>query len=83
MGLHGLYAAAFDTGEDPEYEPVEYVEGLENPSEFPNVIRWLVAHGYRDEQIGKVVGGTFSVPSARSGASSGPVPDPARAWALE
>jgi hypothetical protein len=27
------------------------------PSEFPNVIRWLVAHGYVDEQIEKVVGG--------------------------
>jgi membrane dipeptidase len=57
VGLHGRYAAAFDTGEVPEYEPVEYVEGLENPSEFPNVIRWLVAHGYSDEQIEKVVGG--------------------------
>jgi membrane dipeptidase len=34
-----------------------YVEGLENPSEFPNVIRWLVGHGYTDEQIAKVVGG--------------------------
>ena len=57
VGLHGMYAAAFDTGEVPEYDPVEYVEGLENPSEFPNVIRWLVAHGYSDEQIEKVVGG--------------------------
>jgi microsomal dipeptidase-like Zn-dependent dipeptidase len=30
--------------------------GLENPSEFPNVIRWLVAHGYTDQQIAAVVG---------------------------
>jgi membrane dipeptidase len=36
---------------------VRYVEGLENPSEFPNVIRWLVGHGYTDEQIAKVAGG--------------------------
>ena len=33
-------------GEVGEFEPVEYVEGLENPSEFPNLIRWLVGHGY-------------------------------------
>jgi membrane dipeptidase len=57
VGLHHRYAAAFDTGEAPAYEEVEYVEGLENPSEFPNVIRWLVGHGYADEQIEKVVGG--------------------------
>jgi membrane dipeptidase len=41
-----------------EYEPVAYVEGMENPSEFPNVIRWLVGHDYTDEQIAKVVGAT-------------------------
>jgi membrane dipeptidase len=52
-----VYAAAIDAGEEPEHEEVEYVEGLENPSEFPNVIRWLVAHGYSDEDIEKVVGG--------------------------
>ena len=33
--------------------------GLENPSEFPNVLRWLVAHGYTDEQIGKLAGGNI------------------------
>jgi membrane dipeptidase len=57
VGLHVLYAGNLDTGEVGDFEPVEYVEGLENPSEFPNVIRWLVAHGYTDEQIAKVVGG--------------------------
>jgi membrane dipeptidase len=57
VGLHIQYAGNLDTGEVGEFEPVEYVEGLENPSEFPNVIRWLVAHGYSDEQIAKVVGG--------------------------
>jgi membrane dipeptidase len=56
VGLHRMYAAAFDTGEAPTHEEVEFVEGLENPSEFPNVIRWLVAHGYSDEQITKVLG---------------------------
>ena len=57
VGLHVLYAGNLDTGEVGEFEPVEYVEGMENPSEFPNVIRWLVGHGYDDEQIAKVVGG--------------------------
>jgi membrane dipeptidase len=57
VGLHVLYAGNLDTGEVADFEAVEYVEGLENPSEFPNVIRWLVAHGYSDEQIARVVGG--------------------------
>jgi membrane dipeptidase len=57
VALHRFYAAAFDTGEVARYEEVDHVEGMENPSEFPNVIRWLVAHGYEDEQIAKIVGG--------------------------
>jgi len=57
VGLHVQYAGNLDTGEVGEFEPAEYVEGMENPSEFPNVIRWLVGHGYSDEQIAKVVGG--------------------------
>jgi membrane dipeptidase len=37
---------------------VEYVEGVENPTEASyNILRWLVAHDYTDEQIAKVVGG--------------------------
>lgn len=36
---------------------VEYVKGLENPSEFPNVVRWLVKHGYSDSEIVKIIGG--------------------------
>jgi membrane dipeptidase len=59
VGLHRAYAAALDAGEEPVHEEVEYVEGLENPSEFPNVIRWLVAHGYSDEDIEKVIGGNI------------------------
>ena len=42
------------------YPQVEYVDGVENPAEaFPNIVRWLVAHGYSDEDIGKVVGGNI------------------------
>jgi membrane dipeptidase len=57
VGLHRAYGGFMDSGEEPEHEWVDYVEGLENVSEFPNVIRWLVAHGYTDEQIAKLVGG--------------------------
>jgi microsomal dipeptidase-like Zn-dependent dipeptidase len=36
---------------------VAYVRGLENPAEtMPNITRWLVAHGYGDEEIGQVLG---------------------------
>jgi membrane dipeptidase len=36
----------------------EYVDGLENPTEaWQNIPRWLVANGYDDEEIGKVLGG--------------------------
>jgi membrane dipeptidase len=57
VGLHRLYAGAMDTGAVAAHEQVDHVEGLENLSEFPNVLRWLVAHGYTDEQIAKLVGG--------------------------
>ena len=57
VGLHRAFGGFMDSGEEPEHEWVDYVEGLENVSEFPNTIRWLVAHGYTDEQIAKLVGG--------------------------
>jgi membrane dipeptidase len=41
----------------PPYEKVPFVDGLENPSEFPNIVRWLVKNGYSDQEIAKVVGG--------------------------
>lgn len=60
VGLHKIFARELVTSaakEDlPEFEEVEFVDGLENPSEFHNVIRWLVKHGYSDEEIGKVAG---------------------------
>ncbi len=34
-----------------------YVRGLENPSEFTNIARWMVANGFSDAEIGKVMGG--------------------------
>ncbi|MBU7044975.1 MAG: membrane dipeptidase, partial [Theionarchaea archaeon] len=40
------------------HEEVEYVKGMENPSEASwNIIRWLLKHGYSDQEVEKVVGG--------------------------
>ena len=62
VGLHHAFAAALSTGEtgksQSEYTEVPFVKYLENPTESSwNIIRWLVKHGYSDEDIGKVIGG--------------------------
>lgn len=37
---------------------LDYCHGLENPTEnFPNIVGWLVQHGYADDDIKKVIGG--------------------------
>jgi membrane dipeptidase len=59
-GVIGVEAAPHTTSSShsgPTFKEVKYVKGLENPSEvMPNVIRWLVKHGYSDEDIAKVAG---------------------------
>jgi membrane dipeptidase len=66
VGLHGVYTARLSIAESrrgraPESESfptVEYVRGLENPTEAShNILRWLVRAGYADEDIAKVMGG--------------------------
>ena len=44
---------------DSEHDRVEvpWVRGLENPGDFPNIVRWLVKHGYCDAEIVKAIGG--------------------------
>ncbi|MFW6079463.1 MAG: dipeptidase [Gemmatimonadota bacterium] len=46
---------------DPADHPkVDYVRGLENPTEAShNILRWLVANGYSDDEIEKVMGGNI------------------------
>src|SRR5215210_2426944 len=39
--LHRRYALGTD--DDPDHVEIDHVAGWENPAEFPNVIRWLVA----------------------------------------
>ena len=61
VGLHHTLSDALSIGASRgklEYPKVEWVDGLESPAEaFPNIVRWLVTHGYSDEDIGKAVGG--------------------------
>lgn len=61
VGLHDAFAANLSLGQahgGVEFEKVPYVDGLENPAEaFYNIIGWLVAHDYSDDEIRKVIGG--------------------------
>lgn len=63
VALHDTLSEALSIGASKgaqEFPKVEWVEGLENPTEaFPNIIRWLVARGYSDEDIAKAVGGNI------------------------
>ncbi len=68
VGLHHAYAEALsiaqahkgkeeDKEAAPQFEEVEYVKGIENPTEAShNILRWLVKHDYSDEDIAKVLG---------------------------
>lgn len=64
VGLHKRFAKELSTSanvqskqtQPPPHEEVEFVDGLENPSEFHNIIRWLIKNGYSDNEIGKVAG---------------------------
>jgi len=41
-----------------QLKALRYVRGMENPSEcLQNVARWMVKHGYSDEETSKVIGG--------------------------
>ena len=69
VGLHKVSAQTLSLGdshksrdgsEAPRHEPVEYVKGIENPTEgSKNILRWLVAHDYSDADIEKVLGGNI------------------------
>jgi len=60
VGLHKVFSEALSieaSHDGPQFEEVPYVKGLENPTEaYPNVVRWLVKHGYSTEDISKVMG---------------------------
>jgi membrane dipeptidase len=59
VALHKAFASYLSISkaeEGPEHPRVEFVDGLENPSEFSNIIRWLIKNGYSDQEIKKVIG---------------------------
>ena len=60
VSLHDLFSSNMSIAENTagrSFDRIEYVKGLENPAEASqNIVRWLVKHGYSDEEIGKVLG---------------------------
>lgn len=62
VGLHTVFAGLLKTGfsEAPAFERVEYVDGLENPTEnFWNIAGWLVKNGFSDADIVAALGGNI------------------------
>lgn len=62
VGLHDLFSSNMSISEQQSqsHKKVPYVKGLENPSEAAkNTIRWLIKHGYSDEDIKKVISGNI------------------------
>ena len=59
--LHRIFAHLLGLGRvtrGPDFDPVPYVDGLENPTEnFTNICGWLVQHGFDDEAVRAVIGG--------------------------
>jgi membrane dipeptidase len=58
--LHQTFAHLLSLGaaRGPGFEPVAYVDGLENPTEnFTNICGWLVRNGFDDDAIRAVIGG--------------------------
>jgi membrane dipeptidase len=61
--LHRIFAHLLGIAQvtrGPAFEPVAYVDGLENPTEnFGNICGWLVQHGFDDDDIRAVLGGNI------------------------
>src|ERR1700735_1252411 len=62
VALHRIFAhlLSIKAARGPAFEPVAYVDGLENPAEnFANICGWLVEHGYSDDDTRAVLGGNI------------------------
>ncbi len=62
VALHTTFAhlLSLPATRGPSFDPVDYVDGLENPTEnFANICDWLVQNGYSDDDIRAVLGGNI------------------------
>jgi len=63
VGLHKMFSKFLSNSETrntEQFPRVDYVKGVENPRESSkNLLRWMVAHGYSDVDIEKVMGGNI------------------------
>jgi membrane dipeptidase len=62
VALHRIFAhlLSLSAFRGPAFDPVAYVDGLENPTEnFANICGWLVQHGFSDDEIRAVLGGNI------------------------
>jgi membrane dipeptidase len=62
VDLHTVFGPLLQIGSmaGPAYEKVEYVDGLENPTEnFENICGWLVQRGFSDDEIVQVLSGNI------------------------
>ena len=62
VGLHSIFSGLLSTATQgaPSYEKVQYVDGLENPTEnFWNIAGWLVKNGFSDKDISLILGGNI------------------------
>jgi membrane dipeptidase len=61
VGLHHAFAAQLSIDQSrgsQSLTEVEYVDGIENPTEgLLNCARWMVKHGYSDQDIARAMGG--------------------------
>lgn len=63
VGVHHAFAGTLSTktiqkAASGSFEEQPYIKYVENPTESSwNIIRWLVKHGYTEEEIAKVIGG--------------------------
>jgi microsomal dipeptidase-like Zn-dependent dipeptidase len=60
VALHRIFAhlLSLSAMRGPRFDPVSYVDGLENPTEnFGNICGWLVQQGFDDASIRAVIGG--------------------------
>jgi len=63
VGLHKVFSSELSLASahgKADFPRVQWVKGIENPTEaFPNIVRWMVTHGYSNEDIVKAISGNI------------------------